>query len=288
MSNIKILDGGMGRELLRIGAPFQQPEWSALALVEAPNMVTQAHQNFIDAGVQIITTNTYALVPFHIGHNQDVPHLANIAVQCAKDAAKNSDVQIAGCIPPAFGSYKPELFIPDMVDPILTPLIQAQKDHVDYWLIETLSSVHEAQTVINLIKHYSNLPIWASFTLNNRTDFSCAPTLRSGEAVDSIKPIIHDVDAILFNCSQPEEMEDAIRITRSLSSDIQIGAYANNFSEIKRTKNANEGLSEGRDDITPEIYLEFAKTWVDVGATIIGGCCGITPDHIKHLANNLK
>ena len=61
---LRLLDGGMGRELMRIGAPFRQPEWSALALIEAPEFVLKAHQAFIEAGARIITTNSYALVPF--------------------------------------------------------------------------------------------------------------------------------------------------------------------------------------------------------------------------------
>jgi len=62
MKNLTILDGGMGRELKRIGAPFSQPLWSAQALIEAPHYVTQAHQGFIDAGAEIIIANSYACV----------------------------------------------------------------------------------------------------------------------------------------------------------------------------------------------------------------------------------
>ena len=57
-ASLRLLDGGMGRELQRIGAPFRQPEWSALALIEAPEFVLQAHQAFIEAGARIITTNS--------------------------------------------------------------------------------------------------------------------------------------------------------------------------------------------------------------------------------------
>ena len=57
----------MGKELRRIGAPFRQPEWSALALMEAPEMVALAHRNFIEAGAHVITTNNYAVVPYHLG-----------------------------------------------------------------------------------------------------------------------------------------------------------------------------------------------------------------------------
>ena len=64
---IHILDGGMGRELERVGAPFKQPEWSALALMQAPELVREVHTHFLNAGATVITTNAYALVPFHIG-----------------------------------------------------------------------------------------------------------------------------------------------------------------------------------------------------------------------------
>ena len=64
---MKILDGGMGIYLRESGAPFKQPEWSALALIEAPETVKNAHLAYVDAGADIITTNSYALVPFHIG-----------------------------------------------------------------------------------------------------------------------------------------------------------------------------------------------------------------------------
>jgi hypothetical protein len=62
-----LLDGGTGRELLRLGAPFRQPEWSALALMEGPRFVSEVHQRYIAAGADVITTNSYAVVPFHVG-----------------------------------------------------------------------------------------------------------------------------------------------------------------------------------------------------------------------------
>ena len=67
MVPVTVIDGGMGKELRRIGAPFRQPEWSALALMEAPDMVVRAHRNFIGAGAEVITTNNYSVVPYHLG-----------------------------------------------------------------------------------------------------------------------------------------------------------------------------------------------------------------------------
>src|ERR1700755_2206202 len=85
-----LLDGGTGRELLRLGAPFRQPEWSALALMEAPEFVTQVHQRYIDAGADILTTNSYAVVPFHIGEERfasDGARLAGLAGRLARSSA---------------------------------------------------------------------------------------------------------------------------------------------------------------------------------------------------------
>ena len=93
MSKLTILDGGMGRELKRMGAPFSQPLWSAQALIEAPQCVTQAHQAFINAGAEIITVNSYACVPFHLGetlYQTQGAALAQQAAVIAKEAAQNT------------------------------------------------------------------------------------------------------------------------------------------------------------------------------------------------------
>lgn len=85
-----VLDGGMGRELARRGAPFRQPEWSALALMEAPETVREVHQAYATSGARVITTNSYALVPFHIGEARFAAQgeaLAALAGQLARGVA---------------------------------------------------------------------------------------------------------------------------------------------------------------------------------------------------------
>ena len=96
-NKITILDGGMGRLLERMGAPFRQPEWSALPLMEAPDYVTQAHQAFINAGADIITTNAYALVPFHIGAEAFETRgreLIKLSAKIAREVADNAEQKI--------------------------------------------------------------------------------------------------------------------------------------------------------------------------------------------------
>ena len=87
---ITLLDGGTGRELKRIGAPFRQPEWSALALIEAPEFVSRVHEAYVAAGADVITTNSYAVVPFHLGAERFAAEGAKLAalVEGAKLATK--------------------------------------------------------------------------------------------------------------------------------------------------------------------------------------------------------
>ena len=134
-----ILDGGMGRELQRRGAPFRQPEWSALALSEAPQAVEAVHAAYIDSGANVITSNSYAVVPFHIGEArfaQEGQALAALAGELARRAVQASGkaVQVAGSLPPLFGSYRPDLFQAERVSELLTPLVNGLAPHVDLWL----------------------------------------------------------------------------------------------------------------------------------------------------------
>ena len=294
---IQILDGGMGRELKKIGAPFRQPEWSALALMQSPELVSDVHTHFLNAGATVITTNTYALVPFHIGEqtfNEQAFKLAEAAAKLARDAVnaqqgeQEGKLSVAGCIPPAFGSYRPDLFDASRVSEILMPLVEAQAPDIDVWLIETASSIEEAEAVVSLIKTLSSRPIWLSFSLHNRASTDEPVTLRSGEPLEKIVPVLRDVERVLFNCSQPEEMESAITITSKLNPNIAIGAYANSFSERKRSHQANALLSELRDDVTPARYLDYVKSWIAAGASTVGGCCGIGPEHIKAISEFLE
>lgn len=295
---ITILDGGTGRELKRIGAPFQQPEWSALALIEAPEYVTQAHNNFIEAGADIITTNSYAVVPFHIGEERfasDGLRLIDLAGKLARQAADAAShpVKVAGSLPPVFGSYRADLFDANRVQSLLSVLIQGLRPYIDHWQAETLSSIAEAKAVRAAIGN-DNKPLWISFTLDDEDTDPATPRLRSGETVaEAVRSVAAlDAAAILFNCSQPEVMGAAVETARKtlaeLGADLQIGVYANAFPPQRKDAEANADLDEIRADLTAQGYLHFAHDWVACGASIIGGCCGISPEHIAALKNAFK
>ncbi len=295
MKKLTILDGGMGRELKRIGAHFSQPQWSAQALIESPEYVYQAHQSFINAGAEIIITNSYACVPFHLGetlYEQRGSELARQAAQIALECANQSpnDIIVAGCIPPAFGSYRPDLFEKEQGEQIFETLLKAQDDYVAIWIAETICSLEELTCLQNVFNS-CNKPVVYAFSLND--DVSSTALLRSGETVtQAIEQVVANASVntrgIYFNCSVPEVMAKAVSDTNAIlnkhKSNIDIGVYANNFTAIKSDHEANSALQSMR-ELTPKEYVEFAKEWYAKGATVIGGCCGIGPEHIKALVD---
>jgi len=292
-SNIKILDGGMGRELARMGAPFRQPEWSALALMEAPQFVRAAHDAFIAAGSQVITTNSYAVVPFHVGDDvfaEQGAALIALSGKLAREAADGAPakVLVAGSLPPVLGSYRPDLFEPVAAKKLLQVLVDNLTGNVDVWLAETQSSVAEVEAVRDVLGDDPR-PLWLSFTLQDNLDPQGNALLRSGESIaEAVNAALRiSAGAVLFNCSRPEVMATAVKTARaaltSQGSALDIGVYANAFEPSDNTRGANEGLSKMRQDTDPAGYLDFAKDWVAQGATMVGGCCGIGPEHIAAL-----
>ena len=298
-NSITILDGGMGRELAKRGAPFRQPEWSALAMIEAPDVVRDVHRAFIQSGAGVITTNSYALVPFHIGDERfanQAQDLATSAGEMARAAVEleGTDTKVAGSIPPLFGSYRADLFDAEHVEDIATPLIKGLAFHVDFWLAETQSLIAEAVAIRGLLTTLDtdNKPLWVSFTLEDSEHLD-VPRLRSGETVEEAVATLADlnVEAILFNCCQPEVIDQALDVAQSVlqnkgASQIKLGAYANAFPPQPKDATANDGLDEVRDDLTPPAYLAWAQKWQTQGASLIGGCCGIGPEHIQELSQH--
>lgn len=290
MATVTVLDGGMGRELMRIGAPFRQPEWSALALMEGPEWVVRAHRNFIEAGAQVITTNSYAIVPFHIGDDRfrsEGRELAALSGRLAREAASMYEgVTVAGSLPPLFGSYRPDLFDAAAAPAIIDPLVQGLHDYVDVWLGETLGSLAEAQAVRAALDREGGLakPLWISYYLHHQD----LGMLASGESVaDAVAATIDlGASAVMFNCSQAELISAAIPIAVATAGGrAQVGGYANRFiASPTPASEANNGLSNFRDELDAATYCTFVSDWLAAGATMVGGCCGMTPEHIAAIA----
>ena len=294
---VTILDGGMGRELKRMGAPFRQPEWSALALLEGPQFVVQAHDAFVQSGAEVLTTNSYAVVPFHIGEERFAAQgeaLARLSGQLARQSADKAGrpVMVAGSLPSALGSYRPDLFVEADSIRIHQTLIRGLNASVDVWLAETQSSIAEVRAARAALGDNSK-PFWVAYTLEDGEPGDGAK-LRSGESVEAAVQVALELgaQAVLFNCSQPEVMEAAVKVARKViaptGKTIDIGVYANAFPPQSKAATANAVLLDIRADLHPQAYVQWAQLWVDQGATMVGGCCGISPEHIAELHTALR
>jgi S-methylmethionine-dependent homocysteine/selenocysteine methylase len=208
-----------------------------------------------------------------------------LAKQAVKSTSK--DIRIAGSLPPALGSYRPDLFEADRAFDILTTLFTAQNAHVDLWIAETISSINEALTVSRVFEK-ANKPCYYAFTLND--EISRPSALRSGELVThAIEAILEKkIDGIFFNCSIPEVIEQALIETNKVLEKHQVsfttGAFANSFTPISSVNQAANLNIQSSRDLTPEEYIAYVKKWHHLGASIIGGCCGIGPEHIEAMA----
>lgn len=295
--NVKVIDGGMGRELRRIGAPFGQPEWSALALMHAPEKVLEAHNNFIAAGAEVIIVNNYAVVPFHIGAERFEHHgarLTKLAGQLARQSADRatSSPLVAGSVPPLFGSYEPDKFVPSEAPALYDVVVEAQAPFVDLWLAETMSSIAEATAAVDAIQKHrldATQPIWLSICLPDEPPEGPS-LLRSGETLAALVQAFHSrVDVFSINCSMPERIEEAIPQLRAaldaVSSAAPIAAYANAFEPKFEAVAANARILNSRSELTPEVYADTVDRWIRLGASIVGGCCGIHPEHIAELTH---
>ena len=146
-----LLDGGLGRELRFRGVDVMTSIWSARALIDAPEIVREIHSDFIAAGADIITINSYGIVKSNLawaGIEDRFEELNLLACNLAKEArdASGRDVLIAGSLPPLAGSYRPDRVGEfEEVEPLYREQGDVLAPHVDLLLCETMSSIDEGR-----------------------------------------------------------------------------------------------------------------------------------------------
>jgi S-methylmethionine-dependent homocysteine/selenocysteine methylase len=281
-----LLDGGMGRELRMRGVPILDTIWSANGLIVAPDTVRRVHEDYIAAGAEIITTNSYGIIRAELAKEgiehrfAELNHMAGALAQEARDRSGRKAF-IAGSLPPLRGSYRPDLvggFAE--IEPLYEEQASLLAPYSDVMLCETMSSAAEAVAAVSAAAR-TGKPVWVSWTLHEDN----SGRLRSGETVTAAaKAIAHlPVSAFLVNCCSPESITAAMPELARLKGGIA-GGYANAFKPVPADWVMEEdGLLPLRDDLDPESYAHHAHHWQARGAKILGGCCGTGPAHIARL-----
>lgn len=285
-----LLDGGMGMELIRRSSAGASPLFGAQALIDDLDLVTAVHRDFIEAGADIVTLNTYAATPRRLARDglpEMTAELHARAIEAAKRAREEAGrpVRLAGCLPPLVASYTPELTPPYAEARAEYRLLTSlQAPHVELMLAETMSTISEAIAATEAMAE-SGLPAWTAITVDDRD----GTRMRSGEPVVAAAAAIEaaGASAILVNCSSPEAVGAAIGaiMAATAAPRIPLGGYANAFVAIEALRpGGTVDVLETRRDLDPEAYAEHAMRWRRAGAQIIGGCCEVGPAHIAHLA----
>jgi S-methylmethionine-dependent homocysteine/selenocysteine methylase len=293
MTSIAFLDGGLGQEInKRSKQKISHPLWSVKVMQEDPEIVIGVHKDFLFAGAKVISLNNYTASITRLsrhGFGDKFQETHQLAIQLINKAiaesglARNS-INIAGCLPPLAASYvsSAALDYQQSYDEFCQ-LIEVQSGGVDLFLVETISNITEAKAAITALKHY-NKKTYIGLTLTD----DLSNTLRSGETLEEAVEHFSDekIDALLLNCSFPEAIDKAMKVLQT--SGLRYGGYANGFTSIENlSPGATVDGLQARIDLGPEKYAEHVIGWLDMGATIIGGCCEIGPEHIKYLSQQL-
>lgn len=291
MTQITLLDGSIGQEAVKRSGDRATPLWSTSVMLEKPGVIESIHRDYFNAGATIATTNTYAVLPDRLAMvdmEDRFEPLLEQALQEAETARDNAGGgRIAGSLGPLRASYRTDFQISvEETTAAYKRLIDAMDARVDFYIIETVASLHQAQATLSAAAQASK-PVWIAFTV----DDDDGSKLRSGEALADLAPIVEKYDpaAVMINCSRPEAVAAGVAAIKPFGKPF--GAFANGFTRISDgflEDAPTVDALEQRKDLGPKEYAAFAMAWIDQGATIIGGCCEVGPDHITELADCIR
>lgn len=294
--NIKyplLIDGGLSNELEKLGCNLNHQLWSAKMLEADPEAIVQAHYTYLIAGAQCITTSSYQATVqgfMSIGHDQEIAEalvskstlLAEIAVKrFLATGMSNYTPLIAASIGP-YGAYlsdgseyKGNYGVSDetLRDFHLSRIRLLNRTKADLFACETIPSFQEAKVLAEILKEV-NKPAWISFSCKDEQH------LNDGTHIEECVSYLFNhpnIFAIGVNCTDPKYISGLIRSIRTKSGTKKIVVYPNSGEAYNAGNKTWLGVTD------PDLFVEMAKEWIELGADIIGGCCRIGPDHIESL-----
>lgn len=283
MSDIILLDGGMGQELIHRAGDKPTPLWSTQVMIDHPGLVASVHADYRAAGATVQTTNTYAILRDRLKGTGLEDQFEALHAAAVKEAA--GDGAVAGALGPLGASYRPDLFPPhDQAVAAYKEIANLLAPDVDLLICETVASIAHARAILEAAAG-TGKPVWVALTVQDDD----GTRLRSGEPLADVLPHMGAATALLANCSAPEAISAAISVLAT--GDKPFGGYANGFVQIAagflEAKPTVDALT-ARQDLGPDAYAAFAMDWIAQGATIVGGCCEVGPAHIAKLAETIK
>lgn len=293
MTDITLLDGAIGQELVHRAGGGATNLWSTQVMMDRPELVGTLHADYFSAGATVASTNTYALHRNRLaraGVEDKQAALINLAVEravAARDA--HGSGRIAGALGPLLATYRPDL-MPDvgLATQGFAEIITLMGGGIDVILAEAVCSLQEAEGIFQgVLESGTDKPLWIAFSVDDED----GTQLRSGEPLGVIAAMVahYRPAAVLLNCSTPEAIDQGLPVLSDC--EIPFGAYANGFTKItdafRKDAPTVDSLS-ARQDLTAAVYADHVMAWVGAGATIVGGCCEVGPAHIAEIARRLR
>ena len=288
-----LLDGATGTELNRRGVNTDLPLWSAGALLAAPDVLGQIHADYVRAGAEMITANTFrahrrSLARAGPEYAERAAELVRLAVALARAAAAQAapgrECFVAGSQAPLEDCYSPQL---------VPPQAECEREHAemaenlaaagaDLILVETMNTIREAVAATRAARA-TGLPVLTSFVC--RSDGSLFSGESVSAAVKAVAPL--GVAGLLINCTPSttirQPFAELLAAVNVQPARVPIrGLYAN----IGHTNDISGWTTT--EDVTPLEYARLASGWLAQGANLLGGCCGTTPAHVAALSMMLS
>ncbi len=267
-----LLDGAMGSLLQQRGIKSEGELWTTLANINNPDLVFKVHKSYVNAGADIITTNTFRTNPVAVSSQSKInfEQFVKVSVQLAKDAAEGKNVLIAGSNAPAEDCYQVERNV------AMKKLEWNHKRHIDelmkngcdFVLNETQSHFDEIKIICDYC-YRKNIPYILSLFVTDKL------TLLSGENISDIVKFVLDKTpfCVGFNCVTPKIFDKVIsRIKLNFNWAVYLNLGTGNYHS-KKIGTAISSLN----------YAKIMSGYIYRRPSFIGGCCGSNPNHIKKL-----
>ena len=286
-----LIDGGMGQELIYRSKIKPDDLWSARVMLDHYNLVVDLHKDFIKAGAEAITLNTYSVTPQKLKRNnlEDMfVTLQKSAIKAANQAIHSSEtekkIQLLGCLPPLIMSYKASIGM-EKKEAIETyqRIVDVQQPFVDIFCCETVCSIEEA-IIVTEVALQSDKKVWLSFCVKEED----GATLRSGEKLeDALKEFdTSEVNSFLVNCAPPEAISKSINVMKNFSKPF--GGLPNGFKTVNFLDVGNDvTILEKRNDFSIDKFVQDMLSYIRNNASIVGGCCEVSPEYISAVRDKI-
>lgn len=282
-----LLDGATGTDLEKRGVPMDDAAWCATATATNPDVVREVHEDYIRAGAEVIITNTYPAAKHVLketGVGDRFRELNARAVELAKEARENvaeGPVYIAGSIS-TFSARLDRGYYPEEREALANYTEQAEvlaEAGADLIALELMRDIEGTRYALEAAAT-TGLPIWVGFSCQRNEDGTLMLWDRQDTLAEALENLpLQDISLVSIMHTQTEDTVPALR-ELSKHWDGSVGAYPHYGEFIMPNW-------QFIDRISPEDFASEAQQWLDAGAQVVGGCCGIGPEHIRALKDRL-